>query len=320
MSTRRSCGSIAPRFLTISNRPPRAWPMYMLMRTWCWPGTMAAGPPGPSGDLRVIQGRDHVLLRERAGLRNGSRPELQPAIQARRPTAAGELRVAGIERVVLGEQPLAERIADRLVVVEAAVQPVDVRGRQHVQEVLLEVGADQVSAAVGEAGVVQLLEERRDPGRHGRVEDHVRAGRGDPVDRRAVVGVIEREVLLADDRPAVGRDDLPDARVHHVRPDVVGRRQVEGLRPRLPHQPRDERIDLLRGHRAGAEDERIGLLPLVLLRVDVERLALDHGRALDGLPRGAVDAAEDDVDVDPARPASRPSAAATVSSVALSSR
>ena len=39
------------------------------------------------------------------------------------------------------------------------------------------------------------------------------------------------------------------------------------------------------------------LLPLVLLGVDVERLALDDGRALDGLPRRAVDAAEDDVDV-----------------------
>ena len=43
--------------------------------------------------------------------------------------------------------------------------------------------------------------------------------------------------------------------------------------------------------------ERIGLLPLVLLRVDVERLALHHDRALDRLPRGAVDAAEDDVDL-----------------------
>jgi hypothetical protein len=40
-----------------------------------------------------------------------------------------------------------------------------------------------------------------------------------------------------------------------------------------------------------------GFLPFVLLGVDVERLALDHGRALDGLSGGAVDAAEDDVDV-----------------------
>ncbi len=95
---------------------------------------------------------------------------------------------------------------------------------------------------------------------------------------------------------AVCGDDLADARVHHVRPDVVGRGQVERLRPGLPHQPRDERVDLLRRHRAGAEDQRVGLLPLVLLGVDVERLALDDGRALDRLPRGAEDAAEDDVD------------------------
>src|SRR6266540_2286052 len=72
-------------------------------------GHHGRGPAWALWDLRVIQGRDHVLLRERAGFRNGSRPELQPAIQARRPTAAGELRIAGIERVVLGEEPLAER-------------------------------------------------------------------------------------------------------------------------------------------------------------------------------------------------------------------
>src|SRR5690242_4435162 len=48
MSTRASCGSIAPRLSTISNRPFWAWAMYMCMRTWCWPGTIAAGPPGPS--------------------------------------------------------------------------------------------------------------------------------------------------------------------------------------------------------------------------------------------------------------------------------
>ena len=58
-----------------------------------------------------------------------------------------------------------------------------------------------------------------------------------------------------------------------------------------------KRIDLLRRHRAGAEDERVALLALVLLRVDVERLALHDGRTLDGLPRGAEDATEDDVDL-----------------------
>ena len=64
----------------------------------------------------------------------------------------------------------------------------------------------------------------------------------------------------------------------------------------MPHQPREEWFDLLRGHRAGAEDQRVALLPLVLLGVDVERVALLHRRAFDGLAGRAVDAAEHDVD------------------------
>ena len=112
-----------------------------------------------------------------------------------------------------------------------------------------------------------------------------------------VVHVVHREVLLADDRTALGADDLADLLVHGVRPDVVGRRHVERLRPGVSHQPGKERLDLLRRHRTGAEDQRVALLPLVLLRVDVERVALLDRRALDGLARGAVDAAEDDVDV-----------------------
>ena len=149
----------------------------------------------------------------------------------------------------------------------------------------------------GEAGVVELLQKRRDTGRDDGVEHHLGAAGHDLLDRRAVVGVIEREVLFADDRAAVGRDDLADLLVHHVRPDVVGRRQVELLRAGLLHQPGNERIDLLRRHRAGTEDERVAFLALVLLRVDVELPALDDGGTLDGLPRGAVDAAEDHVDL-----------------------
>ena len=260
-------------------------------------GHDGGGAPGALVDRRVIQSRDHVVLHERARFHHGSRPQAQPAVQARARATARELRVARIERVVLREQLLAERVADGLVVVEAAVEALDVGGRHHVQEVLVEVRADEMSAAAREAGVVQLLEERRDAGRHDRVEHDVRAAGVDPLDRRAVLHVVEREVLLADDRPAVGRDDVPHALVQHVGPDVVGRREVERLRPGLAHQPRDESIDLLCRPGAGAEDERIGLPALVLLRVDVERLALDHGLALDGLPRGAEDAAEDDVDV-----------------------
>ena len=147
-----------------------------------------------------------------------------------------------------------------------------------------------------EAGVVQLLEERREPRRDDRVEHDLGARRHDVVDDPLVVGVIEREVLLADDLAALGGDDLAHLLVHRVRPDVVGRRHVEPLRPGLLHQPREEGLDLLRRHRAGAEDQRVALLALVLLRVDVERLGLVDDGSLDGLPGGAVDAADDDVD------------------------
>ncbi len=71
--------------------------------------------------------------------------------------------------------------------------------------------------------------------------------------------------------------------------------EIERLRARLLHQPRNERLNLLRRHRPGAEDERIGFLPFVLLRVDVERLRLLHDGPLDRLPRRTVDAAQDDV-------------------------
>ena len=144
---------------------------------------------------------------------------------------------------------------------------------------------------------MQLLEERHDPRRDDRVEDHLRATGHDLLDGLAVVGVVERVVVLLDDLAALGRDDLADLLVHDARPDVVGRRQGELLRARLLHQPGNQGIDLLRRHRAGAEDERVGLLSLVLLRVDVERLALHDRGGLDGLPRRAEDATEDHVDL-----------------------
>ena len=55
-----------------------------------------------------------------------------------------------------------------------------------------------------EAGVVQLLEERREPGRDDRVEHDLGARRHDVGDDALVVDVIEREVLLADDLAALG--------------------------------------------------------------------------------------------------------------------
>ena len=151
-------------------------------------------------------------------------------------------------------------------------------------------------APAREAGAMKELEERGDPGRDDRVEHDVGSALGDPLDGRAIVHVVERVVLLADDRAAVCSHGLADTLVQDVRPDVVGAGKVERLRAGLAHQPRDERIDLLRRHRAGAEDQRVGLLPLVLLGVDVEGLAFDDRRALDRLARRAVDAAEDDID------------------------
>ena len=108
--------------------------------------------------------------------------------------------------------------------------------------------------------------------------------------------MVEREVLLAQDAAAVGADHLAHAGVHHVWPHVVGRGQVERACTGPLHQPRHQRVHLLRRNRPGAEDQRIRFLPLVLLGVDVERLTLGHRRPLDRLPGGAEDTAQDDVD------------------------
>ena len=139
-----------------------AWAMYMFIRTWCWPGTISAGPPGPSAMPRVVERRDDVRLVERARLPHRGLPELQAAVQARARAAGGEHGRAGKALVVAAEQLLAERVADVLVVVEAAVEALDVLGRHEVEEVLVEVGADDRPAPLGEAGVVELLEERRE--------------------------------------------------------------------------------------------------------------------------------------------------------------
>ena len=198
-STSRSWGSIAPRVSTTSNRPSRAWAMYMCMRAWCWPGTIAAGPPGPS----AIRAWSSAAITPSCASDPAS---VTAAAQSRSPRYRPEHplppvnSVAGIQRVVLREQLPAERVGDGLVVVEAAVQALDVRGRDEAEQVLVEVGAHELPAAAREARVVELLEERRDPGRNDRVEDHVGAARGDPVDGCTVVRVLEREVLLAHNR------------------------------------------------------------------------------------------------------------------------
>ncbi len=199
--------------------------------------------------------------------------------------------------VVPPQQRGAERVGHVAVVVEAPVEPLDVLRRCEVEEVLVEVGANEVPASLREPGLVEQLQERRQPGRHDRVEHDLGTAGHDVLDQPAVVHVVHREVLLADHRAALGRDHLPHLLVQGVGPDVVRRRQVEPARARTTHQPRQQGVDLLGRHRSGAEDQRVTLLALVLLGVDVEGLALLDHRALDGLPRGAVDAPEHDVDL-----------------------
>ena len=121
--------------------------------------------------------------------------------------------------------------------------------------------------------------------------------RHDAVHGRVVLHVVERVVLLAHDRAPEAGDHLADLRVQHVRPDVVGRREVEGRGTGVLHEPREERLDLLGGDRSRAEDQRVALLALVLLGVDVQLSSALHHGALDRLPRRAVDATEHDVDV-----------------------
>src|SRR5438552_14890547 len=59
-------------------------------------------------DPCVVEGGDHVLLCERAGLRHRSRPQPEASVEARACAAACELRGARIERVVPPEQLAAE--------------------------------------------------------------------------------------------------------------------------------------------------------------------------------------------------------------------
>ena len=50
--------------------------MYMFIRTWCWPGTISAGPPA----LAVIERRDDVMLLEGADLVDRRLPQLERPI------------------------------------------------------------------------------------------------------------------------------------------------------------------------------------------------------------------------------------------------
>src|ERR1051326_2918510 len=89
------------------------------------------------GDLRVVERRDDGRLVERAGLCDGVLPELEAAVHARGAASGAALGAFREARVVAAEQLLTERVIDRLVVVDAPVQPLDVLGRHRGGEVLV---------------------------------------------------------------------------------------------------------------------------------------------------------------------------------------
>src|SRR3954453_6190189 len=114
---------------------------------------------GTVRDGGVVERLDHGVLVEGAGLVDGVLPELQAAVHARACAARCELRTSGEALVVPLQQFLAERVIHALVPVEAAVETFDMFCRHQVEEVLVEVGADELSTALREAGVVELLDE-----------------------------------------------------------------------------------------------------------------------------------------------------------------
>src|SRR2546430_15965077 len=85
-------------------------------------GSHCCSAAWPLVDPCVVEGGDHVLLCQRAGLCHRSGPQPESSVEARACAAAGEFRGARIERVVPLEQLAAERVGDGLVVVEAAVE------------------------------------------------------------------------------------------------------------------------------------------------------------------------------------------------------
>ncbi len=136
--TSHSLGSMWPRFSTTLNVPFSDRAMYMFMRTWCWPGTISAGPPGPCGMRAWSRGGDDVVLLERAGLVHRGLPHFQRPVGAGARRAGREHRAPRVPGLVPVQEFHAERVLHVPVVVEASINPLDVLGRHEVQEVLVE--------------------------------------------------------------------------------------------------------------------------------------------------------------------------------------
>src|SRR5579884_758121 len=111
---------------------------------------------GPRSNLRVVECLDDGVLIQRPSLFHCSFPELQSAVRARTGTARREHRAARIAFIVLVEQFHAEWIGYGLIVVEASVQTLHLRGWQKLQQIFLEVGTHELSAPLRESGVVKL--------------------------------------------------------------------------------------------------------------------------------------------------------------------
>ena len=83
-------------------------------------------PARAFGDLRVVERGDHVVLPSEPASVTAPAQSRSPRYRPEQALPPVNFASPGIQRVVLLEQLAAERIVDGLVVVEAAVEPLDV--------------------------------------------------------------------------------------------------------------------------------------------------------------------------------------------------
>ena len=253
-----------------------------------------AAPAGSVADLGVIQRYRHLFALDAPGLLDSRFPQLDAAVHAGCAAARGKRILVAVPLAVLGLELVAERIVDRLEVIQATRQSLDLVRRRDAECIFVVVHAGEPAALFLETSLVQLLEKRGDTRRNGGVEYHVDPAGHDLVHSRAVLIVVHGKIFLAHDFAAVLDDDLARILVQHMRPHIVGGRQVELLATVLD-QPGDKGIALLRRRRAGAEKVRRAFLAFVQLRIDIERLAAVDDGVLDSVAHRTGDAAENDV-------------------------
>lgn len=111
-------------------------------------------------DVGVIERPDDGLLVERAGLLDRRLPELQGLVMTRATAPCCKQCATGKSAVVILQQLLTEGIVDVLIIIQAAVQALDVLCWHQVQEVFVEVRANNLTTSCKKASVVQLFEKR----------------------------------------------------------------------------------------------------------------------------------------------------------------